>query len=580
MAKNARDLEALLSSIDGNSYPAYKQTAGRWDFKEYILSIDHVQGDPFASPSSLRITLPPASAGLPKEYLLKPHRRIAAADHLLRGFSKSLSQTGQDGRAGSGKSGLIFTDRPGQEVRSRSALQIAEDGTLTVCFEVGFPANGRRIHVSPLLRILFKELPAIVRKTLFFKNVEQTSLQKAIWLSDDQEAIRTHLLEQRLVAFVANHSVLPRESGISQKPMKNAIPFETPESMAVTLELPHKGKLTGMGIREGVTLIIGGGYHGKSTLLSALECGIYNHIAGDGREYVITRKDAVKSRAEDGRSVFSVDISMFIGELPDGTDTRHFSTENASGSTSQAAGISEALENGSKVLLLDEDTCATNLMVRDELMQKVVAGEEEPIKPFVHRVRGLYDDLRVSTVLVAGSSGAFFSKADTIIRMDRYRAYDATEAAKAAANQMFPEAAEKEKAMEPHTPLQLPDTSRKPKPPSYLKKPGARIKCRTNGTDSFSIDKNEIDLRGVEQIYCREMTTGIMLAVKKILISVMNGNRTMEECVSVFMKQLDEKGVYALFDGVEYNGVALPRKQEIHAALSRYRYQTPGNFKG
>ena len=101
-----------------------------------------------------------------------------------------------------------------------------------------------------------------------------------------------------------------------------------------------------MGIRKGITLIVGGGYHGKSTLLKALEAGVYNHIAGDGREFVITDDTAFKLRAEDGRSITGVDISPFIKNLPNKKDTVHFSTEDASGSTSQAANLMEALESG------------------------------------------------------------------------------------------------------------------------------------------------------------------------------------------------------------------------------------------
>lgn len=80
-----------------------------------------------------------------------------------------------------------------------------------------------------------------------------------------------------------------------------------------------------MGIPEGVTLIVGGGFHGKSTLLQALERGVYHHIAGDGREMVITRQDAVKVRAEDGRNIEKVNISAFINNLPAKKKIRHSS---------------------------------------------------------------------------------------------------------------------------------------------------------------------------------------------------------------------------------------------------------------
>ena len=209
-------------------------------------------------------------------------------------------------------------------------------------------------------------------------------------------------------------------------PMKDAVTFQSPDSMEVTMDLPHKGKIKGMGIRKGVTLIVGGGYHGKSTLLKALELGVYNHIAGDGREYVITDDSAMKLRAEDGRSIQNVDISMFIHNLPNGKDTLSFYTEDASGSTSQAANTVEAIEMGSSVFLIDEDTSATNFMIRDELMQRVVQRDVEPIIPFIDRVRELYESYGISTILVAGSCGSYFHKADTILQMNRYEPMEIT----------------------------------------------------------------------------------------------------------------------------------------------------------
>ena len=173
-------------------------------------------------------------------------------------------------------------------------------------------------------------------------------MYRAADLAEDQQYIRDHLKEQGLVAFVADASILPRESGVSGRPMKDAVKFTAPESMKVSFVLPHAGKIQGMGIKKGITLIVGGGYHGKSTLLKALELGVYNHIAGDGREYVITDDTAMKIRAEDGRSIKKVDISMFINDLPNGKDTSAFRTEDASGSTSQAANVVEAMEAGSR----------------------------------------------------------------------------------------------------------------------------------------------------------------------------------------------------------------------------------------
>ena len=403
--QTAEDLRAILQRIDRRGYPAYQDIRGTYRFPGYVLSIDHVQKDPFAAPSRLSIRVEGSRAGLPPALYQMPCRMIAVQDWLLRRFGRLTGQVSRQAK-GSGHSGLIATSRCGQTVLERTACTVdGESGGILLRLEVGFPANGRTIQARELEKILFQLLPACVEQGLLYQNLDGRSLGRAADLAEDQQAVRRQLAGLGLCAFVADGSILPRASGVSDLPMEGAVPFQSPQTLAVTLDLPHAGKLTGMGIPTGVTLIVGGGYHGKSTLLKALEAGVYDHIAGDGREYVITDRTAVKVRAEDGRSIRKTDISMFITNLPDGRDTARFSTEDASGSTSQAAGVVESLEGGARVLLMDEDTSATNFMIRDELMQRVIRRDMEPITPFIDRVRELYQRWGISTILVAGSSG-------------------------------------------------------------------------------------------------------------------------------------------------------------------------------
>lgn len=436
--KQSSELSRTLRQIDHKSYPAYKQLRDLYQFPGYLLSIDHVQGDPFAAPSRVSIHVKGAQAGFPEELYRLPCQKTALEDALLREMGRQLRKVSFQAK-GSGKSGLMSVSSPGQEVLERSGCRIdSGTGDIVLRMEIGFPANGRSINARELERILFEFLPKCVNQSLYYRALDPERLRKTAELAEDQDAVRRLLSERGLVAFVANGSVLPRESGVSSRPMKQAVAFQSPPSMEVEFELPNRGAIRGMGIPRGVTLIVGGGYHGKSTLLKALELGIYNHVAGDGREYVITDRTAVKLRAEDGRSVKDVDISLFINNLPNGKDTVRFSTEDASGSTSQAANVMEAMEAGSKVFLIDEDTSATNFMIRDELMQRVVHRDVEPITPYIERVRELYEEYGISTVLVAGSSGSYFHKADRIVQMNRYVPADITEFAKSEA-QSFPE---------------------------------------------------------------------------------------------------------------------------------------------
>ena len=438
--KSSEELRRQLRQIDHKGYKAYKILEGEYEFGAYRICIDHVQGDPFATPSRVRIVYK-NQKNIPDELFREKHRKIAIEDTLLRRLHRSIGSVVKGQRRGSGKSGMVTTCRAGQEILERSAMHITST-VVEARIEVGFPAFGRTIAAGELETLLFDVLPEVAERTFRAKPQLLEELKKAAYLADDQRFIRQELPRLGLAAFVADGAILPRESGISQKKMEGAVPFESPESLAVTLQLPHGGMLRGMGIRRGITVIAGGGFHGKSTLLKALERGVYNHIAGDGREYVITDETAFKLRAEEGRSIHEENISMFIDHLPTKADTADFTTENASGSTSQAANTVEALAAGSTVLLIDEDTSATNFMVRDGRMAQLVSDEKEPITPFIRKIRSLYQDLGVSTILVAGSSGDYLSVADTVLQMDCYRVCDVTEKAHALAQELKEEKAD------------------------------------------------------------------------------------------------------------------------------------------
>ena len=561
--KQSEDLRQLLNKIDHKGYPAYKETRGSWNFGKYILNIDHVQGDPFAAPSSLSVNVPGKAAGFPQGLYQKKCRRIALQDYLIRQFYKQCEKYSFKAK-GSGKSGLISVTRCGQEILERSACKVSpESGNVTLRFEVGFPANGRTINARELIKILFEFLPACVEQTLYYKKCNIKAIEKMVDLAEDYQYIREHLEEKDLTAFVADHSVLPRESGVSDHPMKDAIQFESPESMRVFFELPHAGIISGMGIKKGVTLIVGGGYHGKSTLLKALEVGVYPHIPGDGREYVVTAPDAVKIRAEDGRCIHKGDISMFINDLPNGKDTTSFNTEDASGSTSQAANIVESIEAGTSLFLIDEDTSATNFMVRDELMQRVIHRNMEPITPFIERVKELYDSFGISTILVAGSSGAYFQVADRVIQMDNYRPVDITREVKNIAVEYpkieYPEKYEKK-----------PDYDRKILPNRNLKVKG-RIKTKTLGTDGIMLGHETIDLRYVEQLRDPEQLTMLAYIVRYLEEQVFDGEKTMQEIIEKLSGDLEQKGFEVVAENSVPGNLAMTRKQEIYACLNRYR---------
>lgn len=581
--RTERDLRRHIASLDRKGYPACKGLRGRYDFGDFDLSIDHVQGDPFAAPSRVSVYVPHDVSGFPPDLYGTPWRRTAFEDCLLRRFGRALGRYSFKA-GGSGKSGLLSTSRPGPEIIERSACACLRNG-VEVCLEVGFPAHGRSIAADELDRALADYVPRAVREALMFDARDARVFADVAELADDQHAMRRELERLGLVAFVADGSILPRASGVSSQPMPGALPFESPASMRVVLDLPHRGPTPGMGIARGVTLIVGGGYHGKSTLLKAIEAGVYDHVAGDGRECVATDATAVKVRAEDGRSVRGVDISLFIDGLPNDADTSAFSTDDASGSTSQAAATSEALEAGCRTLLIDEDTSATNFMVRDELMQEVVARDHEPITPFVERVRDLYVRDGVSSIIVVGSSGAFFPVADVVVQMDRYRASDITGRARAACARRGLACADEGR----DAALSAGEGKCGRGPGRRLSGGSARTACRPAdkgrqrfrrgdrikvkaGRDTLLAGHLEADLRFVEQLVDREQTAALAHMVRWCLERDAFGTRDVTGLVEDVFDEVRTGGLAAM-GGVPYPvcGLAMPRPQELHACLSRLR---------
>lgn len=577
--KTAQDLRRAIRAIDRRGYPACKALKGAYRFDSFILVIDHVQGDPFAAPSSLHVEVVHKEAGFPHALRAARCQRIALADYLTRQFAAALDRASFKAK-GSGKSGLLATTRCGQEVLERSACDVGADA-IVARFHAGFPAFGRSVNAEGLELMLLDLLPRCVERALLYRSLNAERVAQAVHLAEDQEALRGMLREEGLVAFVADGAVLPRESGVSDRPLRGAVPFASPETLRRTFELPHAGAVSGMAVERGVTLIVGGGYHGKSTLLGALQAGVYNHVAGDGREFVLADDTAVKLRAEDGRAVRDVDIALFVNDLPNGADTTRFSTLDASGSTSQAAAVVEGLEAGARLFLVDEDTSATNFMVRDALMQKVVVRDKEPITPFVERVRDLHEQAGVSTVLVAGSSGAFFAVADRVIQMDCYRAFDITDRVREVCAGFAADVAAPASAPRP---FRMPRFDRAV--PSLRGAADARggrhqgrqsrggrerMKVKARGCDTVTLGRVDVDVRYLEQISDAEQTMALAYLARSVLERAVGGVRTIAEAVRLADALLDEHGWEPFYGSYVPCGLARPRSQELAAVLNRYR---------
>jgi predicted ABC-class ATPase len=557
-----KNLRNILQRIDGAGYKAYKEIQGSYQFPNFSLICDRIQGDPFASPSKLRIKLAQSVAKFPQQLYQNKSREVALRDYLTREFTKVASQTSS--RRGTGKSGLIAIASCGQEVLERTSVLI-DDEYVEIRFVVGLPARGRTVLGRQATAMLCEDIPDIV-SALLYDVLDKEAIQQQVETVEDADWIREQLLKQNLVAFIPNGAILPRRSGVDFRPLEDtAIPFQSPDTLEVTFNCPNRGIIKGMGIPQGITLIVGGGYHGKSTLLKAIELGVYNQIPGDGRELAVTNPNGVKIRAEDGRSVVGVDISPFINLLPGNRTTTNFSTTNASGSTSQAANIIEALEINAQLLLIDEDTSATNFTIRDRRMQLLIAKEKEPITPFIDKVRQLYNDYGVSTILVMGGSGDYFEVADTVIAMDNYLPNDVTMQAKAIAKS-YPTERQAEGGKHFGT-----ITSRIPVAKSIDPSTSQReVKTKVRDLDTIVFGTEDIDLNYVEQIVDNGQLKAIAAAMIYCKQNYLQQPRTFVEILDLVSQDLQDRGLDLITD-FPTGELVLFRRFELAAAINRLR---------
>jgi len=559
-------LQKTIEPLDGKDYGAYQALIGTYDFEQFSLIIEQIPKDPYAPPHTgiYRVQFPLGDTAIETDMVNSKMGEIACRDFYARQFFfNSTNVAGK--RRGPGYSGIITINEPGQAILERSSIVINESSLEIRCF-VGLPASERNIKAKLAIKMLLEELPNIVSLSLQRDHTDTAQLLSHIHTAIDAEFLREKLPDLGLLAFIANGAILPRESGISDRTLNNdsIIPFKSPESLVTEIDLPYAGKITGMGIPQGITLLAGGGYHGKSTLLQAIEMGVYNHIAGDGREQCVSLEESVKIRAYSGRHVVNTDISPFIRNLPFNQDTHAFTTENASGSTSQAANIIEAIEMGAKVILMDEDTCATNFMIRDMYMQRLVKKSDEPITSYIDKVRPLYIEKNISTILALGGVGDYFEVADHVIQMIKYQPQDVTSHAKAIIHK-HPTKRVKEDVeypIQPNARIPVPESV---DPMSEYKK----WRLYTTEVNTLHLGRNKIDLTDLEQLLELSQTKAIgfsMLYARKY----MDGKRTLKQVIDLVMTDIEENGLDILNEKISGH-FAQFRAFELAFTLNRMR---------
>lgn len=535
-------LKHKLESIHGRDYGAYQALKGEYDYSQFKLFIDQIPKDPYAPPHTgrYRVIVKNGFINQFNHIFNTKISEIAFRDFLARKFYDAALKKSK-GRRGTGNSGIITIAKPGQAILERNSVIVNKE-MIEVRFFIGLPANGRKIN-SPICQVmLFEEIPKIIALALFPENLDMRDLEQHIKTAEDAEYVRSRLASLNLVAFIADNSILPRKSGVSDQPLdiNRVFPFKSPESLRVEIDLPHSGKTKGMGIPKGITLIVGGGYHGKSTLLNAIEMGIYNHIPNDGREKCISDFSTIKIRAYNGRYIEKVDISAFINNLPLQKNTTQFSTDNASGSTSQAASIMEAIEVGTNVILMDEDTCATNFMIRDQKMQKLVEKDDEPITTFIDKAESLYSNKGISTILVSGGIGDYFDVSNIIIQMKNYNPIDVTgkayEISRSTSNKRVYEGKEHPISINERVPVK--DCIN---PYNYYNKKSVY----STEINRIHFGKNIIDLTDLEQLIELSQTKAIAEAILHIN-KHFDGKIPLKEIIHKLMCDIEKNGLDVL----------------------------------
>ena len=562
------ELTSHLHAIDGRSYAAYKAIVGRYRSPlGWVLYIDRIQPDPYAPPTAIRVVLPLALTEADERLTASPTRAAALRDYLARTLRELL------------KGQAISIAPAGQEILERSSVNLHEtwqDDFSTPAFNApgpylelrlrwSLPAFGREIAGRQAARNLNLDLARAVAGL----DLRESELGAEAWkhcqVAEDHAALQEILVERGWVAFLADGANLARRSGVSQLPLEGGVPLTAPETLAQTVQLPHAGAVRGTAIPAGVTVIAGGGYHGKSTLLNAIARGIYPHIPGDGRELVATVPEAMAVRAADGRAVTGVDLRPFISHLPGrDADPSQFTTANASGSTSQAASIMESLElwgqPAQAALLLDEDTCATNLLIRDQRMRALVSSEREPITPLVDRIRALHRERGISTLIVMGGSGDYLDVADQVLIMDSYRLVDATAQARQVCDS------------QPRVDTSLPDfplpAQRLPQPPEAKRRGPSRT--RALGTQRLVLDRHEVDVADVSGLVDEGQALAVAWALRALLERHFDGRTSLSQALAQVAKRLDDVGLDALGEA-HPAFLVRPRLVDVGAAVNRLR---------
>jgi predicted ABC-class ATPase len=557
-------LRDKLLSLEGKPVQTYQGLEGAYRFDRFVLHLDRMVGESPAVPLPMRVRVDQAEAQFPASLWASHAGKIALEDFIARQWSDAARKVT---RMRGGRPAFVI-DVGGQQILQRTACRIADDFAEVRC-GVYLPSEGRKIVAKAAQAVFLEELPQVIDASLLYASQNPQAVQRHIQVAEDAEALRLQVAARGLVAFLADGAVLPRESGTDRPLLSHLVPLQAPPTLAVTLELPHRGAITGLGIPRGVTVLLGSPISGRSTLLRAVAASVYTHLPGDGREFCAAVPDAVLVRVEEGRRVEGVNLSAFLTAPTSGEDPSKYRAEHAIDIVSQAAGIVEALEAGCSLLLIDEDTSAPGLLARDAVWRHLAPEAPQPVTPLADVLRPLYEEHGVSTILITSHGADYVGVADTVIGMDAFRPRLVTSEAKRAAADGA--------AASPGKGRFGSVAHRVPFADSLSPLRGRRFRGDSHGgghsARSVVLGRDVIDLGTVEQLVdpsqARAVAAALIFAADRGLA---DGMRTIREILGLLDMQIAQHGLEGLVTGEAVPGdLALVRRHELAAALNRLR---------
>lgn len=557
-------LRDKLLALEGKPVQPSLGLEGAYRFDRFVLHFDRMIGESPGVPLPLRVRIDQAEAQFPAALWGSRAGKVALEDFIARQWADAARKVG---RTRGGRPAFVI-DVGGQQMLQRTACRIAEDFVEVRC-GVFLPSEGRKIVAKAAQAVFLEDLPQVVDAALLYASQNPQAVQRHVQVAEDAEALRLQVAARGLVAFLAEGAVLPRESGSDRPLLSHLVPLQAPPALAVTLELPHRGAVTGLGIPRGVTVILGSPFSGRSTLLRAIAASVYAHLPGDGREFCAAVPDAVLVRAEEGRRVEGVNLAAFLSAPPSGEDPTRYRSDHAIDVVSQAAGIVEALEAGCTLLLFDEDTSAPGLLARDAVWRHLAPDAAQPVTPLADVVRPLYEEHGVSTILITSHGADYVGVADTVIGVDAFRLRAVTAEAKRAAEQGQAAPAGKSRFGGIPNRVPLGDSL------SPLK--GRRFRGESHGgaqsARSVVLGRDVVDLGVIEQLVdpsqARATAAALIFAADRGLA---DGMRAIREILGLIEMQIAQHGLEGLVGSDTIPGdLALVRRHELAAALNRLR---------